>query len=100
MKRVNGLLLLAAGVLVFLPLSYAASPERDFPGTDNEAVRVVSELRPEYKPWFSPIFKPPRLEIERLLFGVQAAFGAAIMAYCIAHLRAPGNQRRDHATHD
>lgn len=100
MKRGNGLLLLAAGALALIPLWCTSASFRDLPGTDNEAVRVVSELRPEYKPWFSPLFKPPSAEIERLLFGVQAAFGVALLGYCIAHLRAARNQRRDHAAHD
>lgn len=100
MKRINGLLLFAAGVLVLIPLLLAPSPVRELTGTDTEAVRVVSELRPEYRPWFSPLFKPPSAEVERLLFGVQAAIGVAILGYCIAHLRALRNQRRDHATHD
>lgn len=100
MKRINWLLLIAAGALASVPLLYANSRNREFVGTDNHAARLVSELRPEYKPWFSPIFTPPSAEIERLLFGIQAALGAAVLTYCIAHSRASRSHRHDHATHD
>ena len=54
-----------------------------FKGSDDQGTDAISELRPGYKPWFEPLWKPPSDEIESLLFSLQAALGAGFIGYMI-----------------
>jgi cobalt/nickel transport protein len=58
-----------------------------FAGADGEAEAEIGRLRPDYEPWFSPFWEPPSSEIETLLFGLQAAIGAGLVAYCLGFYR-------------
>lgn len=79
MKKTNWLLILAVIVLAVLPLFLAQDAE--FGGADGEAETAITEIQPDYTPWFQPIFEPPSGEIESLLFALQAAIGAGFIAY-------------------
>ncbi|WP_309030311.1 energy-coupling factor ABC transporter substrate-binding protein, partial [Streptomyces alfalfae] len=42
---------------------------------------AITELKPDYEPWFSPLYEPPSGEVESALFALQAALGAGVLAY-------------------
>lgn len=75
----NIILLVLAGVLICLPL--IINPRAEYGGADGEAEGLITEINPEYEPWFSSIYEPPSGEIESLLFSTQAALGAGIIGY-------------------
>ncbi len=81
MKRTtkNLLLLLAVIVLITSPLIFVKNAE--FGGADGQAEGVITEINPDYEPWFSPLLEPASGEIESLLFSLQAAIGAGIIGY-------------------
>ncbi|MDW8293197.1 MAG: energy-coupling factor ABC transporter substrate-binding protein [Anaerolineae bacterium] len=79
MKKTDWVLVLLVVVLALAPLYIARGAE--FNGADAEAEQAVTEIRPDYEPWSSPIFEPPSGEIESLIFAVQAAMGAGVLAY-------------------
>ncbi len=79
MKKFNWLLILAVILLAVLPLFIARGSE--FGGADGEAEVAITEIQPDYSPWFSPLFEPPSGEIESLLFALQAVIGAGFIAY-------------------
>ncbi|MGV9557813.1 energy-coupling factor ABC transporter substrate-binding protein [Streptomyces sp. NPDC003522] len=81
--RINLLLLLAVLALAVLPLALGLGDhkEQPFAGSDGEAETAITELRPDYEPWFSPLYEPPSGEIESALFALQAALGAGVLAY-------------------
>lgn len=81
--KINGLLLLVVVALAVLPLALGLGDhkEQPFTGSDGEAETAVSELAPDYEPWFSPLYEPPSGEIESALFALQAALGAGVLAY-------------------
>lgn len=90
MKKQNWLLLLGVIVLAAGPLLWIKpTSEKDelFTGSDNQAEKAITTARPDYKPWFAPFWEPPSSEIESLLFGLQAAIGAAAIAYCLGYYR-------------
>jgi cobalt/nickel transport protein len=74
-------LLIAVIVLLaaFVPHMIGLTPK--WGGSDDAASSKIGEIRIGYKPWFSPIWKPPSGEIETLLFSLQAAIGAGIIGY-------------------
>jgi len=90
MKQQNFLLVLGVVLTAAVPLFIVGLPEagaEPFSGTDAQATQAITALAPDYKPWFSPVWEPPSGEIESLLFALQAAFGAAAIAYCIGYYR-------------
>ncbi|MFP1624478.1 energy-coupling factor ABC transporter substrate-binding protein [Streptomyces sp. 5K101] len=81
--RINTLLLLAVAALAVLPLVLGLGDHKEepFTGADGEAETAITELEPDYEPWFSPLYEPPSGEIESALFSLQAALGAGVLAY-------------------
>lgn len=79
MKKMNWLLILAVILLAVVPLFLASGAE--FGGADGEAESAITEIQPDYVPWFQPIMEPASGEIESLLFALQAAIGTGFIAY-------------------
>lgn len=75
----NILLILALIVLLTVPLLVLKDAE--FGGSDGQAEEVITEINPDYEPWFSPLIEPASGEIESLLFSLQAAIGAGVIGY-------------------
>jgi len=100
MKRQNFLLLVGVIALAIIPLFLVAPAkegEEIFAGADGEAEELITKIQPNYKPWFEPFWEPPSGEIESLLFGVQAALGAGLVAYCLGYYR--GRRRESPTPH-
>ena len=76
----NWLIVLAVITLTVLPLIFVRG---EYGGADGEAEAAITEIQPDYKPWFGGVFEPPSSEIEGLLFVSQAAIGAGIIGYVI-----------------
>jgi cobalt/nickel transport protein len=81
--KINLLLLLVVAALAVLPLALGLGDHKEAPftGSDGEAESAITEIEPDYKPWFSPLYEPPSGEIESALFSLQAALGAGVLAY-------------------
>ncbi|KJK40662.1 hypothetical protein UK15_06330 [Streptomyces variegatus] len=81
--KINLVLLFAVAALAVLPLALGLGDHKKepFTGADAEAETAITELRPDYEPWFSPLYEPPSGEIESALFSLQAALGAGVLAY-------------------
>lgn len=81
--KINLLLLLLVAALAVLPvaLGMGDGKEEPFTGADSQAQSAITEIRPDYKPWFSPLYEPPSAEVESALFALQAALGAGVLAY-------------------
>jgi cobalt/nickel transport protein len=78
LTRQNILLLIVALIISLAPFAFAS----DFTGTDDKAVGLIGQLRPDYKPWFSAFFEPTE-ETEHVLFGAQFALGAGFIGYFV-----------------
>lgn len=81
--KINFLLVLVVVVLAVLPLAFGLGDHREepFAGADAEAETAITEIAPDYEPWFSPLYEPPSGEVESALFALQAAIGAGVVAY-------------------
>ncbi|QSV64719.1 MAG: energy-coupling factor ABC transporter substrate-binding protein [Dolichospermum sp. DL01] len=77
----NWFLILAVLALAVAPLIFVRGAE--FSGADGEAEKAITEIQPEYKPWFKSFFEPASGEIESLLFASQAALGAGVVGFAI-----------------
>ena len=76
-NELNWLLLLLAVALIILPLVF--NPSAEYGGADGEAEEAITEIAPNYEPWFSSFYEPPSGEIESLLFSTQAALGLSLI---------------------
>lgn len=81
--KINLLLLVVVAALAVLPLALGLGDHKEepFTGSDGEAETAITEIEPDYEPWFSPLYEPPSGEIESALFSLQAALGAGVLAY-------------------
>ncbi|HSQ42362.1 MAG TPA: energy-coupling factor ABC transporter substrate-binding protein [Fibrobacteraceae bacterium] len=89
MKKQNLLLLIAVIVIAVIPLVFI-HPTQDaeiFTGSDDQAESMITQIQPDYQPWFQPFWEPPSGEIESLLFALQAAIGAGAIGYVIGVFR-------------
>ena len=87
----NWLLLAAAAAIVAAPLLLPGMSGA-FKGTDDQATVAIAASRPDYKPWFAPLWKPPSSEIESLMFALQAAIGAGVLGYVIGRRRSASDR--------
>ncbi|MFC8592123.1 energy-coupling factor ABC transporter substrate-binding protein [Streptomyces atroolivaceus] len=97
--KINTLLLLVVAALAVLPLALGLGDgeEEPFAGADAQAETAITEIDPDYEPWFSPLYEPPSGEIESALFALQAALGAGVLAYYFG-LRRGRRQGEPHAS--
>lgn len=89
----NWLLILAVITLAVAPLIFVKGAE--FSGSDGEAEKAISEVKPGYEPWFKPLFEPPSSEVESLLFASQAALGTGVIGYVIGLYRGRSEQQKN-----
>lgn len=79
MRTTNLLLIIAVIALAIVPLFL--HPTSEFGGADGAAEEAITEINPDYTPWFESFWSPPGGETESLLFALQAAMGAAFIGY-------------------
>ena len=82
-RNKNILLLILTVILIITPLILNSTAE--YGGADGEAESLISEINPNYKPWFNSLYEPPSGEIESLFFSTQAAIGAGIIGYFLGY---------------
>lgn len=78
-KATIWILLVLVIALAIVPLFL--HPGSEFGGADGMAEEAITEIQPETRPWFSPIWEPPGGETESLLFALQAALGAGLIGF-------------------
>ena len=83
--KINLVLLFLVAALAVLPLALGLGDHKKepFTGSDAEAETAITELKPDYEPWFSPLYEPPSGEIESALFALQAALGAGVLGFAV-----------------
>ena len=89
--RKNLILTVLLVVIVVSPLLFLKNAK--FTGSDDKAEEAITEIDSNYKPWFSPVWKPPSGEIESLLFSLQAAIGSGGVCYYLGYLK--GKSKKD-----
>lgn len=80
----NSLLIFLVIAISILPL--IVMPDAEYGGADGEAEDMITELNPDYEPWFESFWEPPSGEIESLLFALQAAIGTGIITFYLGYM--------------
>jgi cobalt/nickel transport protein len=73
--------LLIAVVVLLAVIPLLMHPTSQFNGADGVAAQAITEIAPDAKPWFQPIWSPPGTETASMLFALQAALGAGFVGY-------------------
>ncbi|UWG98459.1 energy-coupling factor ABC transporter substrate-binding protein [Dehalobacter sp. DCM] len=92
-SRLTTNLVLIAIVILLAIVPLVMNKNAEFGGADGQAETAITEINPEYTPWFSSIFEPPSGEIESLLFSLQAALGSGILFYGLGYMK--GRYKRE-----
>lgn len=88
-------LILLAVVVALAASAFILSPDSEFAGADNQALKVIGELAPNYQRWFVPFWEPPGPEMQSLLFALQASLGAGIIGYAVGYWSARRHQENE-----
>jgi cobalt/nickel transport protein len=91
--RNNIILLLLVALLAIFPLYLVKDSE--FGGADGAAEEMITEINPEYEPWFNSFWEPPGGETESLLFALQAALGAGFIGYYVGYKRGQAKEKEN-----
>jgi cobalt/nickel transport protein len=87
-------LLLITIVVALAVLPFFLQKGAEFRGADGQAEEVITQINPNYKPWFTSFWEPPSGEIESLLFSVQAALGAGFVGYFIGFSKGKNSRKK------
>lgn len=91
-------LVAVAVAIAALSLVYGASRGGEFKGADGQAEDTITEVAPDYEPWFEPLLPELPGEVESGVFALQAGIGGGIVGYGLGVLRTRSRQRaRAHA---
>ena len=85
----NIILVIIAILLIVSPL--VINKNAEYSGADGQAEEVITEIDPNYKPWFSSIYEPQSGEVESLLFAVQASLGTGVICYYLGYIKGKKN---------
>jgi cobalt/nickel transport protein len=93
MSKKNLILLLLAVALAVVPLTMKSGGS--FTGSDDQAKAMITQIDPNYHPWFAPLWTPPSSEVESLIFALQAALGAGFIGYFFGSRRSRQKTKED-----
>ena len=81
-------LILSIIVIVLAVLPLITLKNAEFAGADGLAATAITEINPDYEPWFSSLYEPASGEIESLLFAEQSALGAGVAGFILGRITA------------
>ncbi len=87
----NWWIVLTVVALAVLPLIFVKG---EYGGADGEAEAAITEIQPNYEPWFGSPIELPSGEVESFLFATQAAIGAGVVGYVIGLYKGRAQGRR------
>jgi cobalt/nickel transport protein len=89
---INVWLLTGAVVLSIAPVLIHQGKE--FKATDSINITAIEQVKPDYKPWFTPMLKPSGGEVETFLFAAQAAIGSGVTCYILGLYKGRTERRK------
>lgn len=100
MKKSTIVLLLVVLVLIVAVPMITLGKSAEFGGADGQAEELITEINPDYEPWFTPLMErifPEGLpgELESLFFCLQAALGSGVICYSIGYMVARSKFRKE-----
>lgn len=91
----NLILIVIVVLIAVIPLVFLKDAE--FGGADGLAEEVITEIAPDYEPWYSSLLEPASGEIESLLFALQAALGAGVVGFVLGRVTGKKMEKEEEA---
>lgn len=91
-RKVVNILIIAVAVGLIVSQFFLADIVAKFAGTDDQAVGIINELAPDYKPWAESIWEPSGEWTETLLFAFQSTLGLSIIVFYFLKRRSKLNE--------
>lgn len=85
-KDLKNVLIMLVVCIIIAVFPLMAIKDSEFGGADVAAEEMISEVAPEYEPWFESFLPELSGETESLLFCLQAALGASVLGYGFGYL--------------
>ena len=80
-RKIINIIIISIAVVLISYQFFIADIVSKFAGTDDQAVGIINELDPDYKPWASSIWEPSGEWGETLLFAFQTTLGVSIIVF-------------------
>lgn len=80
-KRIINTTIITVALILIAMQFFLAEIVSKFEGTDDQAVGIINELAPNYKPWVASIWEPSGEWGETLLFAFQTFLGLSIIVF-------------------
>ena len=91
----NLILIVIVVLIAVIPLVFLKDAE--FGGADGLAEEVITEIAPDYEPWYNSLLEPASGEIESLLFALQAARGAGVVGFVLGRVTGKKPEKTEEA---
>jgi cobalt/nickel transport protein len=98
MRKLSTNILLFSGAVILSMAPILMYQGKDFKATDSLNVTAIEQVKPGYKPWFTPVIKPSGSEIETFLFATQAAIGSGVTCYILGLYKGRTERRKSDET--
>jgi cobalt/nickel transport protein len=98
MRKLSTNILLFSGAVILSMAPILMYQGKDFKATDSLNVTAIEQVKPGYKPWFTPVIKPSGSEIETFLFATQAAIGSGVTCYILGLYKGRTERRNSDET--
>ncbi|MGL5439243.1 MAG: energy-coupling factor ABC transporter substrate-binding protein [Filifactoraceae bacterium] len=90
--------LLLLGIVIIIGIfPLITLKDAEFAGADGLAEEAITEIQPDYEPWFNSLYEPASGEIESLLFALQAAIGSGVVCFILGRMTAKPIERKTDA---
>ena len=80
-RQLINIIIISVALILISYQFFVADVVSRFAGTDDQAVGIINELAPNYKPWAESIWEPSGEWGETLLFAFQTTLGISVIAF-------------------
>jgi cobalt/nickel transport protein len=98
MRKLSTNILLLSGAVILSVAPILMYQGQEFKATDSLNVTAIEQVKPGYKPWFTPVIKPSGGEVETFLFATQAAIGSGVTCYILGLYKGRTERRKSDET--
>jgi cobalt/nickel transport protein len=94
MQKLSTNILLFSGAVILSVAPILMYQGKEFKAIDSLNITAIEQVKPGYKPWFTPVLKPSGSEIETFLFATQAAIGSGVTCYILGLYKGRTERRK------
>ncbi len=82
-RKIINLIIISVALILIASQFFLADIVSKYAGSDDQAVAIITEVSPNYKPWAFSIWEPSSAITETILFAFQTALGLGVIVFYI-----------------